>query len=356
MANPFLFSVIGLDISDESFKYLRLDKHKDEQDVTFFGEEPLAKGIIDAGEIKDEVALGEALKRIQNFGGKKKLRDPYLILSLPEEKGFLRLIRTQRIPLGELRQALEFQLEEHIPFPPADLYFDYQVLDLAGRSRPTMDVVVTAYPKATVESYMNAVQKAGFLPLVFELESQAIARAVVPRNTKGVFLVGDLGKTRTTFSIVSEGTVNFTSTVKVGGRDIDAILMNALQLTPEQAKEVKFGRGFDAMSEDIIKSLTPALVALKDEADRQIGFWERRYPERDPVSRVYLCGGDALLHGLPEFLAQELRIPVERARIWENIFNLEKQIPSITARETMRYATTFGLALRGGDIVSLNIV
>lgn len=343
---PFSFPAIGVDISDESFKYMRLETHHGRREIAFFGDQPLKKDIVESGEIKDIAGLASALRAGL---GAYRSKTPYMILSLPEEKGFLRLIKMQKIPAKEVRQALEFQLEEHIPYPPADLIFDYQVLPTPSEKHD-MNVVVTAYPKNLIESYMTVVERAGFTPVVFELESQTVARSVVPKGSLEAILVGDIGKTRTTFSIVYRGAVHFTSTVKIGGRDIDSILTNSLHITAQEASEVKIGRGFDFSSEDIIQSLSPALTVLKDEASRQVGFWEHRREEGEPeIARAYLCGGDAHLKGLPEFLSRELGITVERARIWENLFDTSRYVPPITAHNTLFYTTAFGLALRGDE-------
>ena len=344
---PFSFPSIGVDISDESFKFLRFEWRRGRREIAFYGDHDFKKGSIEAGEIMQAADVASALKTALY---QYHRTSPYIILSLPEEKGFLRLIKMQTVPFGEIRQALEFQLEDHIPFPPNELYFDFQVLPHGSKLTAEMMIAVTAYPKKIIDSFIDVIEKAGFIPVVCELESQAVARAVVPAGSLGVVLVGDIGRTRTTFSIVYRGVVHFTSTIKIGGRDIDTILMESLHIDAKQASEVKIGRGFDFSSEDIIKSLSPALGVLKEEAKRQISFWEHRAEAGEQtITKAYLCGGDAHLKGLPEFLATELGISVERARIGENIFELNKYIPPMNAHKILQYGTALGLALRGDD-------
>lgn len=344
---PFSFPAIGVDISDESFKYMRFGEEQGRRTIAFFGDHDLPSGLIEAGEIQDIGGVAKVLKEaLRPFHH----HTPYLICSLPEEKGFLRLVRMQKLPASEVRQALEFQLEEHVPYPPGDLYFDYQVLPQGSSPGGGMQVVVMAYPKTLIESYIQVIEQAGFIPVVFELESQAVARAVSPRGSAEAILVGDIGRTRTTFSIVYHGNVLFTSTVKMGGRDLDATLRDSLHVTEEQAREIKIGRGIDFSSEEIIKAMSPALAVLKAEAERQIHFWERRRGEGESaIIAAYLCGGDAHLKGLPEFLARDLGVAVTRAKIWENLFDLTHYVPPMRAHSTMRYATAFGLAMRGDD-------
>lgn len=347
---PFFFPAIGLDISDESLKFANLTDNRGVRQIGFYGERALPAGLIEFGEVKDAAGSAEQIKKALTQYASKI---PYLSMSLPEEKGFLRLIKMQHIKQEEIREALEFQLEVHIPHPASDLIFDYEIIGSPPRGATEIDIVVTAYPKGIVQAYIEIAERAGFIPILFELESQAIARAVVPPQFQDACLIGDLGRTRTTFSIVFRGVVQFTSTVKIGGRDIDAILKKSLHISDTEATDVKIGRGFDFSSEDIIKSLSPILTTLKDEAERQLGFWERRYEDTGvPLSRVFLCGGDALLKGLPEFLSRELGVPVERARVWERLFDISQYIPPMDIHDTLRYATAFGLALKSGNIFS----
>ena len=89
---------------------------------------------------------------------------------------------------------------------------------------------------------------------------------------------------------------------------------------------------------------------LKDEAERQLRFWDRRRePEEPAISDVYLCGGDAHLKGFPESLSRDLGATVLRARVWENLFDLSRYVPPMSAHLTLRYATAIGLAMRGDD-------
>ena len=341
--NPFSFPSIAIDISDESFKYLRLKRVGGVYDVDFFGEHNLNPGLVESGDITDVDSFSHVLaEHLKPF----RRKYPYCALSLPEEKGFLRLISIQRVPKDEVRQALEFQIEEHIPYPPEELTFDYKVLPEQG-PEGEINIIVTAYPTEVVEKYLTAVRSAGFYPVLFELESQAVARATVGKHTREATLVGDIGKTRTTFSIVWRGTTYFTSTIQVGGRDIDKILESALQVTPEEASKLKIKRGFDMSSDEIIHTLKPMLDQLYEEADRQLQFWQRHIEHGDsPITRVLLCGGDAHLQGMPEYLEQRLNIPVSRAEVWSHLFDVNSQVPILTAHDTLLYTTALGLAMR----------
>ena len=70
---------LGLDISDRSIKYVKMEKRRGEIFIRDFGARPIPSGLIEAGEIKDKEKLSAFLKDLQ-----KELKLKYLIAALPE--------------------------------------------------------------------------------------------------------------------------------------------------------------------------------------------------------------------------------------------------------------------------------
>src|SRR5690606_35923278 len=94
-----------------------------------------------------------------------------------------------------IRQQLEFRLEENVPLSPRDAYFDFQAVRTTARDH--LPVSVTVCSRAIADAYYEACRIAKVTPLSFEVESAAIARAVLPRNDKGTRILLDFGKSRT---------------------------------------------------------------------------------------------------------------------------------------------------------------
>ena len=66
------------------------------------------------------------------------------------------------------------------------------------------------------------------------------------------------------------------------------------------------------------------------------------------VEKILLCGGGANLKGLANFLALELKSPVELGNPWINILPEPlKEIPELPYEKSLSYTSTLGLALRG---------
>lgn len=325
---------IGFDISDRSIKYVEICKKQGTIFVRRFGEYLIPESIIESGEIKQKEKLTDFLKTIQ-----KELKLEHLIVALPEEKVFLAKVKLPLMKKEEIRGALELQLEEHIPLSVNEAIFDFDISD-----KNYLDINLIAFPKGIVESYRDVFVGAGFTPLVFEMEVQAASRVMVPNNEIQTIILVDFGRTRTTLTIISGTKPQFTSTIKVGGEDLEKSLMKNLEIDRFQAEKIKKNQGLvkSKENEKIFNSLLPLVSVIKDEIHKLIIYCN----SQNRVSKILLGGGDSNLIGLPEYLSYELKLPVELGNPWVNIISFKEHIPEIELRESLIYATALGLALR----------
>ena len=342
--------VVGLDISDRTFKFVKFRKEKKRFSIDFYGQGSIPDGVVVSGEIKDVEKLSYVLAQtLQSHLKKGPLPVAY---SLPEERGFVRLVELPSVEEEEIKSVVRLQLEENFPLSPENTVFDYEILRMAGGQKH-MDLVISAFPREIVESYMVSLQGAGLKPVIAETESQALARAVVPSYERGPVMIVDIGYTRTSFFIAHRGIVRFTSTVNFSGQELIRSIMMALGV--DEKKAVRLKNEFSFFREDqrkIYEAITPSIDGLKDELKKRLLFWETHETEAPGrrnitvVERIYLTGGESHMVGLPEYLASVLNVSVERAQPWEGIFDLETYIPPISAHDALLYATAFGLALR----------
>lgn len=334
----------GVDISDCSVKYAEMDFSTRPVFLRGYGVLDISEGIIEAGEIKQEEKFVEFLKIL-----KGKLKTRYIISDLPEEKAYIAEIKLPSMQLNQIRETLEMQMEEHVPLSGKEAVFDY---DIIGRSADgSFDINLVAFPKVLAESYRNCIFRAGLMPVAFELEVQATAKAIISKqdiNFSVMFI--DFGKTRTTLAIVKGGKVRFASTVKIGGKDLENALVKNLQIAKDKAENYKkeYGLSKNAQGRQVFDAIVPIVSALKDEARKCINYWNS-HSENPPslsVSKIILCGGDANLIGFQEYLASELKMIVEIANPWTNIFSFEEKIPEMELKESLIYTAVIGLALR----------
>lgn len=343
----------AIDISDQSIKYGELLATPHGLRLGSFGKEKIGEGIVISGKIEDQDKLVGILKKI-----KEKENIHFVRVSLPEEQMYLFTLSLPKVDEKNLKNIILLQIEEHIPLKAIDTVFEY---DIISKSNKNILVLVSAISFVTVENYLSVFKKAGLSPLSFELEAQAISRAVIPNDDKNPVMIVDFGETRTGVSIVHENKVFFTTTLDMGGVSLTDIIAKNFSISFEKAEEMKHSYGLDGISniEDIFPIILNGISVLRDELNKQYMYWKNHEDcgiKHDEINRIILCGGDANLTGLADYLEASMKIKVVHANTWINISDMKISIPSMSFEESLGYATVLGLALGGFSSSSRSIV
>jgi type IV pilus assembly protein PilM len=343
------FPCVGVDISDTSLKYIQFVRphaHDANLSIKHWGDIEIPAGVVERGNVHDHAKLSAALKEM-----KKRTDALYVRIALPEERAYLfETAIAASTPKKDIRGLLEFRLEENVPLSPRDAYFDYAIVG-EDTENHTMRVIVAVYAQSTINSYYEACQEAGLLPLSFEIEAQAIARASIPHALKDTYMIVDFGKTRMGVGIVHKGKLMYTSTIEIAGDQMSQDMREVLGgLAESELTKIKNTRGLirTTENESTAKVLEKYANNIADELGIRIHYWHTRDIDRvaREIKKVIICGGSSNLFGLPEFLTEKLGIQTERAQVWVNALSLEEQIPPITRRYSYGYATAIGLALK----------
>ena len=326
-----------------------------------FGETKLKPGLVEKGEIKDEQGLADAIKsEVKNVKG-ENLSTNYAIVGLPEEKTFSEVIQMPKIKAEDLRKAVFFEAENHIPLPVEQVYLDFQAVEPLSNHLDHIDVLLSAIPKTIADGYVNAVKKAGLRPLALESESQAVARALIKDNiVSAPVLIVDLGALRTGFTVFSGRSLRFTSSIPISWHEITAAIARALSIDIEKVAALNARFDFEKRNKKgegrkIFEALVPVFTDLLEQIKKCIEYYQthshhEHLANGKKVEKIYLCGGgDDIIKDLTGFLAEELKIPVELANPWINIApgEAERGGNLLGQEQSLSFVTALGLALRG---------
>jgi len=349
----------GLDISDLSLKVIQLERKREGFDLASFGETQIKPGIIKGGEIKDEDGLAKIIKKAITGVKGKKIKTKYVIASLPEEKAFLQVIQMPRMLEEDLKSAVIFEAENYIPLPIEDVYLDSQIVLPVKNHLDHYDILIAALPKRTVDPYLSSLKKAGLKPLALEIESLAVARALIKDEvTVSPVLLIDLGATRTSFIIFSGHALRFTSSIPVSSQKFTEAIARVMKIDLAAAEKMKAKYGLETKTSkeggQVFDALIPPLTDLIEQIRKYLDYYqthtshEHLLPDGKKVSKILLCGGGANLIGLNDFLSRELDLPVELGNPWINILpEGKKEVPELSLEKTFTFASALGLALRG---------
>ena len=339
---------IGVDFSDTSLKYIyltRSSRYQSGTELSAWGDITLSAGAIVDEEVKDIGRLASVLQEV-----KKRCGTSYVRISLPEEHAYIFETELKRgMPGREIRGLLEFKLAENVPISPREAYFDYNIV--ADQSDgETVHAVVTVYAKEKIERYYEACSVAGVVPVSFEVESQAIARAATRRGETGSTMIVDFGKNHTGIGVVYRDALMHTSTSAIGGEVLSRAMRDVLgECKEEELTTLKNVHGLRAThpNKKVRDAILKVIDKITDELGTHIEYWNTREhgKKQRAIARIILCGGSANLAGLPEHLSRTLSVPAKRAEVWHNVFSTDSFVPPIDRRHSYGYATAIGLSL-----------
>lgn len=333
----------GLDISDQSLKFAELVPTRTGKKLGRYGERKIPPGIIESGTIKDATRLEAVLRALRE---EEKIK--FVRVSLPEEQVYLFSLRLPKAGLASVREGIELALEEHVPMPAKEAIFDYEIV---REDAENLDIQVAASPAGIIDTYISVFRNCLMSVQSLELEAQAIARAVVTKGDPDTHLIVDFGQTRTGIFIVSNGIVAFTSTLDIGGVSLNAAIEKNFKVSSAEAQKMKeeYGLARNVPNKEVFPVLLNSVSILRDEIAKHFLYWNTHTDEegkpRPPIRKIILCGGDANLFGLADYISGSMKSAVEMGNVWTNIADPEQAVPDMSFRESLSFAAALGLAL-----------
>jgi len=205
------------------------------------------------GEVVDSDALANELKTLWKEGGFASKR---VQLGVANQKIVVRTMEFPQIDEKELRAAIEFQAQEHIPIPVDEAILDYKVLSTHVDDDGTIKqrILLVAAQREMVKQFVNVAKKAGLMIDGIDLQAFAMIRALAPRpsfidqgapegSTGDVVALVNIGSGITNLVIAANGVTQFTRVINLGAEALTQSLMNHRSLPYEEADALRIQVG-----------------------------------------------------------------------------------------------------------------
>jgi type IV pilus assembly protein PilM len=342
----------GLDVSDVSIKVMHLKKEKNGLIPKAYSNTAVRGRLFNNHQIVNEQLLAENILRAVKAAG--EIDTKYVVASVPEAKTFVRTIYLPKMKENEIDGALPWELEQNIPVPVDQVYLDWQIVK---EEKEKLEVLVTAAPRDYVDDLVATMKYAGLIPVAFELESQATARALVGKeNFDHTVLILDMATLQTSFIIVKNGNLDYTSSVPIAGKAFTESIARNLGIQNEEAEKIKreYGLTGEYKGGNIKGAILPILDNIVDEIRNVARFHEEHSNPKGKVDQIFLCGGSSKLLGIADYISARLNLGADRpmgevklGNPWVNVLTNQETTVSISKEESLEYATATGLALRG---------
>lgn len=245
--------------------------------------------------------LGVAVKQLVT---ESKLKERRVVVSIPESMVFSRIVALPTMSEAELASAINWEAEQFVPIPVADVEIDYSVVGnkVTSSSDKKMLVYLVAAPKKQLQALVDFLLSLGLDPIAVESEMVAVSRSLTFSPLPGPSLILHMGALSSVLAIVDSGSLLFSYVTNVGGVALTRALAQSLTLPLPQAEEYKRTYGLDeSQLEGKVRSgLLIVMDQVVSEMRKAMEFFATEHKAR--INRVLLSGGGAYLPALAPYL------------------------------------------------------
>ena len=304
--------------------------------------------------LDDPSSVGQTIKAMVK---KAKAQSTKAITGLPISSVFSSVLSVPRLSEKEQRGAIEVQARKLISIPLEELILDTKIITPAEQLKltgvaalKTIQVLLTAAPKALVAKYLAVFRAAGLELVSLETEAFALIRSLVGRDKSTLILI-DIGCLRTSVLVVVGGIPYLSRSIDVGGLKLTKAAAAALGVPDDQAEAMK--ADFSATGALAPNTVPPVFEPLLNQIVTEINFSLKLFSGLDSTSgvaaktveKIILTGGGSLLPNLDSYMAQKLNLRVFRGDPWARLLYPDDLRPLLDEIGP-RFSVAAGLAMR----------
>jgi general secretion pathway protein L len=307
-------TITGIDIGSHSVKLVSIEVGFRQSRLLSTLEQRVPTGEAPLAERQAE-ALQAALARLQG--------EQSFFAAVPGDELAVRVLDLPFAEARKIEQVVGFELEGQIVHALDDVVYDHVSLE-APSDGPGSSVMAVAARTEDIGSLLaelkaqNVEPRALFAaPVVYQALFTEAAAPAEEGATPGFKVLIDVGHRRTNVCFLWQGQAVFARTISRGGAAVTAALARLYQCDEARAEGIKHEHGFVAsagrpagndahrqIDTAVREALAPLLRELRQTLASHVSRWKA------PIDGVLLTGGSAALVGLPEFLQEELELPV----------------------------------------------
>ena len=336
---------IGLDIGSGLVKIAVIDHGKGLPELQRVIIEPVPADAIVDGEVMDHALVILAVQNAMASAA-SDVKGSQIITAVGGGNVIVRKVTIDRAKLGEIRDAMQWEAEQIVPFDTSSISLDYQVLDPDGDS-PEVSVLMAVAKRDLIDARVQLLRDAGIEPKVIDVESFALHNAFEfnhPDAMRGTVALVNIGNDVCNVSVLDDGIPILTRDNTVGVRRLREDLQRDARMTAGDADAALVAPTTNAALDTVVQRRGEELAK---EIERTATAAQSLSRTVRPIREIYIAGGGARIIGLAERLAGLLRIPVRPVNPLLNLAVADGALNDVNADEVSSLLVLpVGLALR----------
>ncbi|MHB0886380.1 MAG: pilus assembly protein PilM, partial [Bacillota bacterium] len=320
---------VGLDIGSRTIKVVQVAPGRPHSVVINFASCPTPERSVKDSVIIKPTAVADAITELLDKAGIKQRR---VIAALGGQAVILRQAQFPLMPPNELREALKWESEQHIPIPADDAIVDFTILGeisaVAARAAaqaqaapgagtgaqapvttgPAMQVLLVATQKRIVTGYTDVFESAKLKPIALEVDLLGVHRALqsngyIDDEGRPVAIL-NIGAASAGLSLFANHSAQLTRTIPAGSDVFTQSIAEAFQETPAAAETLLREHGAKPLT-PIARCVEPVVDELVLEIRRSLEFYLIKNRQHG-IGQLFMVGGAAVLPGLAQTISDAL--------------------------------------------------
>jgi type IV pilus assembly protein PilM len=265
----------------------------------------------------------------------------------PGYQVFSKFVKLPPVDAGKVTQIIQYEAQQNVPFPLAEVVWDYQILG----STPTgeLEVLLVAIKSEVVEGLSRVAEEAKLRLQLCDVSPAALCNAFRYNydDLEDCTILLDIGAKTSDLLFFENGKV-FSRSINLGANSITQDFANAAKLKFEVAEQLKVSEGFVSLGGAYEEPESPNQAAISKiarqfmtklhiQVNQTMQFYRGQMGGAAP-QRLFLAGGASIMPYTAQFFAEKLNVPVEYFNPFRNV----RIDPLVNLEELARVAHSFG--------------
>jgi type IV pilus assembly protein PilM len=287
------------------------------------------------------------LKALQETLVEKNIKARGVNVCAPGYHVFSKFVKLPPVDSGKVTQIIQYEAQQNVPFPLAEVVWDYQILGSAPGGE--LEVLLVAVKSEVVEGLFRVAAQAKLQLQLCDASPAALCNAFRFNygDLEDCTMLLDIGAKTSNLLFFEKGKV-FSRSINLGANSITQDFASEVKLKFDAAEQIKIAEGFVSLGGAYEEPESPNQAAISKiarqfmtklhiQVNQTIQFYRGQQGGAQP-QRLFLSGGASIMPYTAQFFAEKLNIPVEYFNPLRNV-----QIdPSVNLEELAQVAHSLG--------------
>ncbi len=296
---------------------------------------------------QDATREATVVKALQDTLAELGLKSKNVNVCAPGFQVFSKFVKLPPVDATKVTQIIQYEAQQNVPFPLAEVVWDYQILGAAASGE--LEVLLVAIKSDVVEGLFRVAEKAKLKLTLCDASPAALCNAFRFNygDLEDCTMLLDIGAKTSNLLFFEKGKV-FSRSINLGANAITQDFANDQKLKFPEAEKIKIAEGFVSLGgayeepenpnqAAISKIARQFMTKLHIQVNQTLQFYRGQQGGTAP-QRLFLSGGASIMPYTAQFFAEKLNIPVEYFNPFRNV-----QIdPTVNLEELSRVAHSLG--------------